>query len=89
MNMPCSCYGVYGHYMHDFPLLPYMNHMWESQEVVRGHKTSPSVPPSPAPSQLAVFTNHFPQQGFVATQPPQGQVATQPLPSSTSNYQFS
>ena len=37
-------------------------------------------------SQLVVFTNPFPQQGFVATQPPKGQVATQPLPSGTSDY---
>ena len=35
-----------------------------------------------------MLTNPFPQQGFVATQPPEGQVATQPLPSGTSNYQI-
>ena len=35
-----------------------------------------------------MLTNPFPQQGFVATQPPEGQVATQPLPFGTSDYQI-
>ena len=72
--------------MHDCPILPQMKQMWESQVVLQGHQASPSVPPSPTPSQPAVFTNPFPQQGFVATQPPEGQAATQPTPSGTSDY---
>ena len=62
--------------------------MWESQAVLQGQQASPSVPPSVAPSQSTVFTNPFPQQGFVTTQPPEGQVATQPPPSGTSDYQI-
>ena len=53
---------------------------------MRGQQAIPSIPPSPTPSQLAVLTDPFPQQGFVATQPPEGQVATQPLPSGSPNY---
>ena len=62
--------------------------MWESQATLRGQQASPYFPPSAVPSQSAVLTNPFPQQGFVATQPPEGQAATQPLPSSTSDYQI-
>lgn len=62
--------------------------MWETQETLRGQQASPSIPPNSAPSQPAVFTNPFPQQGFVATQPPKGQTATQPPPSGTSDYQI-
>ena len=65
-----------------------MKEMWESQETLQGKKASPSVPPSDAPSQPVVLSNPFPQQGFVATQPPEGQVATQPLPSGTSDYRI-
>ena len=35
-----------------------------------------------------MFTDPFPQQGFVATQPPHGLVATQPSPSGSSDYQI-
>ena len=62
--------------------------MWESQATLQGQHASPSVPPNDAPKQLDVFTNPFPQQGFVATQPPEGQVATQPSPSGTFDYQI-
>ena len=41
-----------------------------------------------ATTQLAVFTNPFPQQGFVATQSPDGQEGTQPSPSGSSDYQI-
>ena len=60
--------------------------MWEYQAALRGPQASPSIHPNAAPSQPVVFTNPFPQQGFVATQPPEGQVATQPLPSSSPDY---
>ena len=62
--------------------------MWETQATLRGHKSSPSIPPNAGPSQPTVFTNPFPLQGFVATQPPKGKVATQPFPFGTSNYQL-
>ena len=69
-NKPCSCCGVYGHYTHDCPLLPQMRQMWESQATLRGQHASPHAPPNVATTQPAVFTDPFPQQGFVATQPP-------------------
>ena len=53
-----------------------------------GQKSSPTVPPNPATSQLAVFTDPFPHQGFVATQSPHALVITQPSPSGSSNYQI-
>ena len=62
--------------------------MWESQATLHGKHASPSIPPNVTSSQPAMFTNPFPQKGFVATQPPDDQVATQPSPSSTSDYQI-
>ena len=62
--------------------------MWETQVASQGQQASPSVPPNAFPIQLAVFTNPFPQKGFMATQPPEGQAATQPPPSGTSDYQI-
>ena len=62
--------------------------MWETQVASRGQQASPFVPPNAAPSQLTVFTNPFPQQGFMATQPPKGQAASQNPPSGTSGYQI-
>ena len=88
MNKPCSCCSVYGHYTHDCPLLPQMQQMLESQATLHRQHASPSIPPNAAPTQPVVFTDPFPQQGFVATQPPTGQVATQPSPSATSDYQI-
>ena len=55
---------------------------------MRGQHASPTVPPNAATSQLAVFTDPFPQQGFVAAQPPNGQVATQASPFGSSDYQI-
>ena len=65
-----------------------MKQMWESQATLQGQQASPSVPPNDAPSESTVFTNPFPLQGFVATQPPEVQVATQPPPSGTFDYQI-
>ena len=62
--------------------------MWESQATFRGQHASPTAPPNVASSQLVVFTDPFPQQGFMATQPPHGLVATQPSPSSSFDYQI-
>ena len=62
--------------------------MWESQATVWGQHSSPTVPPNPATPQPAVFTDPFPQQGFVATQPPHAPVTTQPSPSGSSDYQI-
>ena len=65
-----------------------MRQIWESQATVRGQHSSPTVPPNAATSQPVVFTDPFPQQGFVATQPPHAPVTTQPSPSGSSNYQI-
>ena len=46
----------------------------------------PNTPPNVATTQPVVFTDPFPQQGFVAAQPPDGQVTTQPSSSGSSNY---
>ena len=55
---------------------------------MQGQHSSPTVPPNTATSQPTLFTNPFPQQGFVATQPPHAPVTTQPSPSGSSNYQI-
>lgn len=60
--------------IHEYPLLPHMRQMWEAQATFRGQK----LPQNPTPSQLAVLTNTFPQQGFVASQPQPGQAAHPP-----------
>ena len=60
--------------------------MWESQATLRGQHASPHAPPNVATTQPTVFTDPFPQQGFVATQPPDGQVATPPSISGSSDY---
>ena len=62
--------------------------MWESQATLRGQHASPHAPPNVATTQPAVFIDPFPQQGFVAAQPPDEQVTTQPSPSGSSNYQI-
>ena len=62
--------------------------MWESQTKLQGQHASPSAPPNVATSQLDVFTDPFPQQGFMTTQPPHGPVASQPSPSGSSDYQI-
>ena len=43
-----------------------MRQMWEAQATSRGQQASSSVPPNVAPIKLAVFTNPFPQEGYVA-----------------------
>ena len=50
-----------------------MRQMWEAQAASRGQQS----PYNLASYQLAVLTNPFPRQGFVATQPHLGQ-ATHP-----------
>ena len=62
--------------------------MWESQATLHGQHASPHAPPNVATTQPTVFTDPFPQQGFVATQPPDGQVATPPFISGSSDYQI-
>lgn len=58
--------------------------MWEAQAAYRGQQS----PQNPMPSQPKVLTNHFPQQGFVFTQPLLGQAAHCPQPSSPSDYEI-
>ena len=65
-----------------------MRQMWESQATLRGQHASPHAPPTVTTTQSVVFTDMFPQQGFVVAQPPDGQVATQPSPSGSSDYQI-
>ena len=65
-----------------------MRQMWESQATVRGQHSSPTIPPNMATSQPTMFTDPFPQQGFVATQLPHAPVTTQPSPSGSSDYQI-
>ena len=65
-----------------------MRQMWESQATVRGQYSSPTVPPNVVTSQPAMFTDPFPQLGFMATQPPHALVTTQPSPFGSSDYQI-
>lgn len=46
------------------------------------------LPQNPMPSQPKVLTNHFPQQGFVVSQPQRGQAARLPQPSGPGDYQI-
>ena len=55
---------------------------------MQGQHSSPIVPPNTATSQPVVFTDPFPQQGFMATQPPHAPVTTQHSPSGSSDYQI-
>ena len=62
--------------------------MWESQATLRGQHASPHAPPHVATTQPTVFTDPFPQQGFVATQPPNSHVTAPPSMSGSSDYQI-
>ena len=62
--------------------------MWESQATLRGQHASPHVPPNVATTQPAMFTDPFPQQGFVATQPPDRRISTPPSISGSSDNQI-
>lgn len=70
MNKKFSCCGVHGHYTHDCPLLPQMRQLWEAKVVSRVHQPTTSLPPYTPPTQLNVFTDSFPQKGYVVAQPP-------------------
>lgn len=74
----CSCCNVYGHYTHEFPLLPQIHKVWEAQ---------PIAPPLlPASSQLTMITDPFTHQGYPTDQPTPSQATLLPPPSGCHDY---